>query len=120
MNIIEKYNPYSPLQEQIVVQNPSIHRYTSQVKHSLIKNLSDFQNLQPEKEERRKSVMDSIQEINNNLGSRFKFSKIDLEDINKSSNLRLGQWNKEPTQDLLIKIKKEQRRKEYWNRRMNL
>lgn len=69
---------------------------------------------------KRKSVLENISEINQQLGSRFKFSQIDLEEIKTSKALALGEWNKQPTAELLIKLKKEQRRKEYWNRRMNI
>ena len=68
---------------------------------------------------KRKSVIESIEELNNKLWARFKFSYNDLEEIERSKVLQFGKWNRDPSSDLLIKIKKEQRRKEYWNRRMN-
>ena len=43
-----------------------------------------------------------------------------MHEIQKNKALNLGKWNKNPSKDLLIKIKKEQRRKEYWNRRMKI
>jgi hypothetical protein len=64
-------------------------------------------------------VLENISSINESLWKRFKFSDIDLEEIEHSKVLKLGEWGKEPTKELLVKIKKEQRRKEYWNRRMN-
>ena len=77
-------------------------------------------NLKIQLSNKRKSVLENIENINNTLWSRFKLTKVDLDEIEKSKILKLGDWNRIPTSELLVKIKKEQRRKEYWNRRMNI
>lgn len=61
----------------------------------------------------RKSLYDSIDEINQKLNPNFKFSQIDLEEIHQLLAKRRENYMREPTQDFLIKLKKEQRRKEY-------
>jgi len=57
-----------------------------------------------------------MMQMNSKLDPKFKLSRIDLED--RSSSLHLGSWNRDPSREFLIKTKKEQRRKDYWHRRI--
>ena len=70
------------------------------------------------KELKKKKVFKDIIKINNKLDPQFKLAKIDIEELQASQALQLGEWNREPSPDMIMNMKKEERRKEYWKRRI--
>lgn len=62
--------------------------------------------------------MQKLKEINKKLDPKFKLAKIDMEELKSSHTLQLGEWNRELSPELIVKIMKAERRKEYWKRRV--
>jgi len=52
------------------------------------------------------------------LGPRFRLSKLDLEDVENSSVIKAGDWDSQITKQLLMDVKKKERRKLYYKHRL--
>lgn len=70
------------------------------------------------KTQKTKNVIRQLKKINENLDPKFKMAKIDLEELQSSQTLQLGEWNREISPELITKLMKEERRREYWKRRI--
>ncbi|CAI2386160.1 unnamed protein product [Moneuplotes crassus] len=65
-------------------------------------------------------ISKKLKKINKKLDSKFKLSLIDIEQLQTNCNLKLGDWDREINEKLLVRIMKEERRKEYWKRRIKV
>lgn len=65
-------------------------------------------------------LVKKLKNINKKLDSKFKLSLIDIEQLQTNGNLKLGDWDREVNEKLLVRIMKEERRKEYWKRRIKV
>lgn len=68
------------------------------------------------KKDNRNKLIQNMMQMNNNIDPRFKLAQVDLEHYTRI--LPIGQWSKPVSKEFLIKAKKEQRRKDYWNSRV--
>lgn len=64
------------------------------------------------------SVAKKLYNINKNLDPKFKLAKVDIEEIQSSQTLQLGKWNREPNENFVVDLMKQERRREYWKRRI--
>uniref|UniRef100_A0A7S3NH90 Uncharacterized protein n=1 Tax=Euplotes harpa TaxID=151035 RepID=A0A7S3NH90_9SPIT len=62
------------------------------------------------------SILKNIVKINSKLEPRFKLTRIDIEEVGESK--RAKEWNQIIDKDTLVKARKVERRKEYWNQRV--
>ena len=65
-----------------------------------------------------RTVMKKLSKINKSIEPKFKLAKYDFEELKTSQNLKLGEWNREPNKTNIVNHMKEERRKEYWKRRI--
>ena len=72
----------------------------------------------PHKQNVLKNIRQKLHKINKNLDPRFKLAKVDIEELQSSHALQLGEWNRSVSPELVMNLMKEERRKEYWKRRI--
>jgi hypothetical protein len=70
------------------------------------------------REDRARSILKQLKMINKELDPKFKLSRIDMEELQSSKTLQLGEWNRDVDKSMVMNIMKEERRKEYWKRRI--
>ena len=68
----------------------------------------------------KRDVTKGLKLINKNLDPRFKLAKVDIEEMQNSQTLQLNNWNREPSVNFVIGLMKQERRNEYWKRRVRI
>mmetsp|Transcript_690 Transcript_690/g.574 ORF Transcript_690/g.574 Transcript_690/m.574 type:complete len:84 (+) Transcript_690:203-454(+) len=65
-----------------------------------------------------KNVLKKLQSINKHIDPKFKMARYDMEELQSSSTLQLGEWDRDMKKSTVVNWMKEERRKEYWKRRI--
>jgi hypothetical protein len=72
----------------------------------------------PFNELRTRNVVKNLKKINKKLDPKFKLAKVDIEELQSSQTLQLGDWGRAASPEMVINMMKEERRREYWKRRI--
>ena len=66
----------------------------------------------------KRDLSQGLKKINKKVDPKFKLAKVDIEEIQSSQTLQLGKWNREPSVNFVVDMMKQERRREYWKRRI--
>ena len=106
--LVKETYKYEPIARQSQTLSPIAHLNIYEDKEDRL----DLKKL------KKKKVMNELIKINNQLEPQFRLAKVDLEELQSSQTLQLGEWNKIPSANMMVNMMKEERRKEYWKRRI--